>query len=86
MDIEDVFSSKVRMKILKILMQASELNVSEIARRLGANYNATMKHLKILESEGILQRKIFGRINLYRFNEHSQKAVIIQKLIESWVE
>ena len=86
MDIEDVFSSKVRMKILKALMQAGELNVTEIARRLGSNYNATMKHLKILESEGVLQRRMFGRISSYRFNEHSQKAVIIQQLIESWIE
>jgi len=86
MDIEDVFSSKVRMKILKALMQAGELNVTEIARRLGSNYNATMKHLKILESEGVLQRRMFGRIRSYRFNEHSQKAVIIQQLIESWIE
>ncbi|PIX31874.1 transcriptional regulator [Candidatus Bathyarchaeota archaeon CG_4_8_14_3_um_filter_42_8] len=84
MDVEDVFSSKLRIKILKILMQVGELNVSEIARRLGVNYNTTSKHLKVLEDEGILQHKVFGRIRLYRLNEHSPKAKGVQNLMEAW--
>jgi predicted transcriptional regulator len=84
MEVEDVFSSKLRIKILKILMQVGELNVSEIARRLGVNYNTTSKHLKVLEDEGILQHKVFGRIRLYRLNEHSPKAKGVQNLMEAW--
>jgi predicted transcriptional regulator len=84
MDLEDVFSSRLRMKILKIIAQVSELNVSEIARRLGANFATTNKHLKILEEEGILQCKVFGRIRMYRFNELSPKARAVQNLIDTW--
>jgi len=84
MSLEDVFSSKLRIKILKMLMQVGELNVSEIARRLGVNYNTTSKHLKVLEDEGILQHKVFGRIRLYRLNEHSPKARALQNLMEAW--
>lgn len=84
MDVEDVFSSKLRMKILKILAQVGELNVSEIARRLGVNYNMTSRHLKVLEDEGVVKHKVFGRIRLYRFNENSPKAKVVQNLIEVW--
>jgi len=84
MNIEDVFSSKLRIKILKILVQLGELNVSGIARRLGVNYNAASKHLKILEDEGVIQHKVFGRIRLYRLNEHSPKAKALQRLIDEW--
>lgn len=84
MDVDDVFSSKPRMRILKILAQIGELNVSEIARRLGVNYNTTSKHLKVLEDEDILKHKAFGRIRLYRFNENSPKAKTVQNLIEAW--
>lgn len=84
MNIEEVFSSRLRMKILKVLAQVGELNVSEIARRLGANYKTTNEHLKILEDEGIILHKVFGRIRLYRFNEHSPKAKAIQDLMETW--
>lgn len=83
-DLEDVFSSKIRMKILKIIAQVGELNVSEIARRLNINHRTTSEHLKILEEEGILRHKTFGRIRLYRFNEVSLKARTVQSLIEVW--
>lgn len=84
MDFEYVLSSKLRIRILKILTQMTELNVSEIARRLGVNYNMSRKHLKVLEDEGIVQHKTFGRIRLYRLNEFSPKARAIQNLIEVW--
>jgi len=84
MDIEDFFSSRLRMKILKILSEVGELNISGIARRLGVNYGTTNKHLKVLESEGIVQHKRFGRIRIYRLNQHSPKTKAIQNLLEIW--
>lgn len=84
MNIEDVFSSRLRMKILRILVHVGELNVSEIARRLNVNYVTTSEHLKILEDEGILLHKMFGRIRLYRINEHSPKAKAVQNIIDAW--
>ena len=84
MQIEEVLGSKARLKILRILFRVGELNVSEIARRLGANHKTTVAHLKILEKEGILQHKTFGRIRIYRFNEGSQKARAVKNFIETW--
>jgi predicted transcriptional regulator len=84
MDVENVFCSRIRMKILRILNQVGELNVSELARRLGINYETTSKHLGILEQEDVLQHKMFGRIRLYRFNEQSPKAKAVQNLLKAW--
>ena len=84
MDLEDVFSSRLRIRILKVLMEVGELNVSEIARRLSVNYNATSRHLKVLEDEGILQHKVFGRIRLYRLSERSPKANAVRNIVEVW--
>ena len=86
MDVENVFCSRVRMKILKVLAQLGELNVSEIARKLGINYQTAAKHLEILEAEDVLQHKKFGRIRLYELNEHSPKARAIQALLDVWKE
>jgi predicted ArsR family transcriptional regulator len=72
------------MKILKMLMQMGELNVSEIARRLRVNYETTNGHLKVLEGEGLLLHKMFGRIRLYRLNEASPRTRALQNLVESW--
>ena len=84
MELEEVFSSKPRMKILKLIDKLGQLNVSDIARRIKMNYSVTDAHLKLLESEGILQQRVYGRIRLYRFNEGSAKAKAVQNLIEVW--
>ncbi len=84
MEIEEVFSSKPRMKILKLLARLGTLNVSEIAKRIGLNYSATNKHLGLLETEGILVQRSYGRIRMYRFNETSARSKAVQALIEVW--
>jgi hypothetical protein len=40
--------------------------------------------LKLLEAEGILQQRVYGRIRMYRFNDRSPKAIAVQNLIEAW--
>jgi predicted transcriptional regulator len=72
------------MKILKLLYELGSLNVSEVARRIGSNFASTAEHLKVLESEGILQELTYGRVRMYRFNEGSVKAKAVKNLIEAW--
>jgi DNA-binding transcriptional ArsR family regulator len=84
MEFEEVFSSKPRMKILKLIDRLGELNVSDIARRIGLNFTSTSRHLKVLEEEGVLQLRVYGRIRMYRFNQISAKAKAIQELIQAW--
>ncbi len=74
------------MKILKLVARLGELNVSDIARRIGTNFNTTNRHLHVLEEEGVLQQRTYGRIRMYRFNQTSAKAKAVQNLIEAWEE
>ncbi len=84
MPIEDVFSSKGRVRILRILVEIEELNISEIARRAGLNYATTNQHLQALENFGLIRHKKFGRIRIFRFSEENPRAEMIKKLIELW--
>ncbi len=84
MNVEEVFSSKPRMKILKLLARLGSLNVSEIAKRIGLNYSTTNEHLRLLEAEGILRQTAYGRVRMFRFNEASPKAKAVQNLIGAW--
>jgi DNA-binding transcriptional ArsR family regulator len=84
MELEEVFSSKSRLKILKFIYKLGQLNVSDVARRSKLNYASTSEHLKVLESEGILQERTYGRVRMYRFNEGSAKAKAVQNLIDAW--
>jgi len=84
MAIEDVLSSKGRVKILKILAEIGELNTSRIARRAGLNYATTIRHLQALEKAGLVRHKNFGRIRIFRFNEGNPRARIVKRLIDLW--
>jgi predicted transcriptional regulator len=84
MSIETVFSSKGRVKILRILVEIGELNISEIARRARLNYTTTNQHLQVLETSGIVRHKNFGRIRIFRFNNENPRAKSIKELIEEW--
>ena len=84
MAIEEVLSSKGRVKILRILTEIGELNISEIARRAGLNYATTNRHLGVLEEHGLVRHKRFGRIRIFRFNEGNPKAELIGRLMELW--
>ena len=84
MSIEEVFSSRGRVKILKILVEIGELNISEIARRAGLNYTTTNQHLQFLEDSGLIRHKKFGRIRIFRFNEESSRAKMIKNLMNGW--
>jgi DNA-binding transcriptional ArsR family regulator len=86
LELEDVFSSKPRMKILKLISRLGELNVSDISRRIGLNFSTTSRHLQLLEDEGILQQRTYGRIRMYRFNQASKKAKVVLDLVETWEE
>jgi DNA-binding transcriptional ArsR family regulator len=84
MAIEEVLSSKGRVRILKILSDIGELNISEIARRAGLNYTTTNEHLIVLERSGLILHKRFGRIRIFRFNESNPRAEMIRKLVDLW--
>jgi predicted transcriptional regulator len=84
LELEEVFSSKPRVKILKLIYSLGSLNVSDVARRLKLNYATTAGHLKILEEEGILHVHTYGRVKMYRFNDGNPKAKAVTALIEAW--
>ena len=82
--IEDVFSSRGRVRILKVLVRAGELNITEIARRAGLNYAGTNRHLEALRRMGLLDEKSFGKIRIFRYRSEDPRAKAIEQLMNSW--
>ncbi|HUY01137.1 MAG TPA: winged helix-turn-helix domain-containing protein [Candidatus Deferrimicrobium sp.] len=83
-NLEDVFQSKGRVKILKLLASEGELNISNIARRTNLNHTSTRNHLYFLEQANILEKKVFGRIRIYRFRSEDSKVRAIKHLFDLW--
>lgn len=83
MDLEDVLCSKIRMRILKLLFKLGQLNTSDLAHRLGANYATTLRHLFILKKEDIVAERFSGRTRFFRLTSTS-KARATMRLLEEW--
>ena len=82
--IEDVFASKGRVKIIKILVKEEELNISEIVERCKLNHKSTLNHLQFLDEVGIVQEKIYGRIRIYRIRSEDYRVKAIKKMFDIW--
>jgi DNA-binding transcriptional ArsR family regulator len=81
--IEEVLSSKGKIKILKILTLYDELNISEIVRKVQLNHATVTQHLAYFRSVGIVSLKVFGRIKIYQLTDNV-KVRVIRELIEFW--
>jgi DNA-binding transcriptional ArsR family regulator len=71
------------MRILKMLFNLGQLNISDIAHRLGANYATTLRHLSLLKKEGVVTERRSGRTRFFRFTR-TLKAQAVMKLLEEW--
>ena len=83
-NIEDIFSSRGRAKIIKLLALRDELNISKIVDLTGLNHLSVKTHLFFFKEINFVQEKKFGRIRIYRFKTENLKAKALKNLIQFW--
>jgi DNA-binding transcriptional ArsR family regulator len=64
-DIFKALSSATRLKMLKTLAK-KEMHISGLARELNLSAPVVARHVKILEREGVIERKSFGRTHVLK--------------------
>ncbi len=84
LEIEDVFSSYGRVKVMAVIMESNELNISEITRRSGISHSSVEGHLAFLVKEGLVTEKRFNRIRIFKVNPSSQRASLLQRFLVDW--
>ena len=82
--IEDSLGSKARIKILKALALNNELTISLIIKKTKLNHSSVIKHLKYLIDFDLVQKKVFGRIKIYRFKCENLKAKSFKNFLAIW--
>lgn len=79
--LEEVLSSRVRVKVLKIVFDRGEVNISQIIRETGLNHKLVSKHLKYLVDSGLIEEVKIGRLRLFRPNWLNPKARTVEGLL-----
>lgn len=72
---EEILGSKGRIKVLQVLSESGELNISEVGRRTGLNYSSVERHLVKLEKMGLLKEKRYGKIRIFEIQFNSLSVV-----------
>ena len=79
-------SSYGRTKVLLIMLEAGELNISEITKRSRLSHSAAARHLDYLTRAGILAEKRFNRIRIFRLDQSSPLAGVLLRFYSEWNE
>jgi DNA-binding transcriptional ArsR family regulator len=79
-------SSYGRTKVLTIMLETGELNISEVTRRSKLSHSAAARHLEFLTRSGILTEKRFNRIRIFRVDQASPLAGALMRFYADWKE
>jgi DNA-binding transcriptional ArsR family regulator len=82
--VEELFSSYGRVKIMSIMMESNELNISEITRRSGISHSSVEIHLELLVAFGLLTEKKFNRIRIFRVNHSNRYTNVVARFLSEW--
>jgi DNA-binding transcriptional ArsR family regulator len=81
MDLEHLLSSACRRKIIKALAENGELNVMKLILKIRGKYPQVNASLQILQKEGIVLDRHYGRIRLIKLNrENSNTKLLLEAL------
>ena len=77
--IENLFSSRIRVRVLRALIKYKEVNITKLSRDLGVNYKVIEYHIEALKRLGIAEEKRFGRIRIIRLSENDPRVLAIER-------
>jgi predicted transcriptional regulator len=84
LEVERLFSSYGRTKVLTVMMESGELNISEITRRSGLSHTAAARHLEFLAKSGLITEKRFNRIRIFKVDHASPFVAALSRFLSEW--
>ena len=73
-------SDRGRLKMFKLLLKYQDLCVTEIAKVFEISVPAASQQLKILETNGLIEKKREGQMICYSINKSSNIVKFVQKV------
>lgn len=83
LSVESLLGSKARVRILKVLIDKGELNITAIAREAEVNHKTALRHLEELKKVGIITEKVFGRVRVFEINLEDPRVEALRLLFKS---
>ena len=82
MGIENVLSSKGRIRVLKTLFKYGAVNINTLIRETGLTHRLVSKYVEELRNEGLVTERRFGRFRIVELDYSNPKVSILKMLLE----
>ena len=82
-DLSTLFGSRGKSKILQILLEEEEINISALLKRTQIAYPLVIRYLSELEENGLVMQKRFGKIRIISL-VNSKSTRILKNFLREW--
>ena len=82
--LEEVLGTAGRVRILLLLIDQEEMNISQIVKLSGLEHSSVQKHLRSLCEQHLVREKRYGRIRIFALEEKSPYIVLLKKFFCDW--
>ncbi|MCE4614334.1 MAG: ArsR family transcriptional regulator [Desulfurococcales archaeon] len=82
MGIEDVLSSRGRIRIIKILLKYGATNINTLIRESGLTHKLVSKYISELKEENLIAERRYGRLRVIEINYQNPKISMLKMLLE----
>ena len=81
-----IISSKGKLKILRLLLQEGQANITKIVRETGLHYNLALKHLDELKKLNIVEEIRVGRLRMFSLKFDNPRALTLMEILRALEE
>ena len=78
MSLEEILGSPGRVRILRVLAEYNEINITRLVRETGMHYRLVNHHIEVLKRHGVVVEKRFGRARIIILNRDNP---IVEKIL-----
>jgi len=83
MGLEELLSSKGRVRILRVLLEEGQVNVTRLVRATGLHHRLVVRHLEELKRMGLVEERRYGRLRIYEVNLKDPRVSALRELLRS---
>lgn len=81
MKLQQVIASSCRQKILVAMSRVKRTHVTSLVRMINSTYNQVSRNLQILETEGIVKIRHYGRMKMIELSSENPKTLALMKAL-----
>ncbi|MCE4606166.1 MAG: ArsR family transcriptional regulator [Desulfurococcales archaeon] len=82
MGIEDILTSKGRIRVIKVLLKYGATNINTLIRESGLTHRLVNKYITELKEENLVTERRYGRLRVIEINYQNPKVSMLKMLLE----